>query len=186
MRALLALALTAAAVSAAQTASGARLSDPYDHAWGATLGYIAAATRACPSKDTCLEPFSVTIHTVRRDKYRLEISNTKPTSNFAYFAWLLPDGMTATRVLGSRQGSCAIRDGVIACTRALAAHGCSCAQEDLEVDFTARGREPKLAPGGYWIHYGLVTPYLDVPTAFSDVPICPAGQQSTADHPCQT
>jgi hypothetical protein len=74
---------------------------------------------------------------------------------------------------------------MIACTRALAAHGCKCVQEDLEVDFTATGREPTHASGGYWIHYGLVTPYLDVPTVFADTPICKAGQTSTADHPCQ-
>jgi hypothetical protein len=181
---LLAFAVAAAAMSASQAASGARVSDPYENAWGATLNYIAAATKGCPS--ACLEPFSVTLHVVKRDNYRLKISNTRSTSNFAYFAWILPDGMTVTHVLASHQGSCAIRDGAIACTRALAANGCKCAQQDLEVDFTATGREPRRAAGGYWIHYGLITPYLDVPTAFSDLPLCPAGQQSTPDHPCQS
>jgi hypothetical protein len=183
---LFALVLAALAAIAAQAAtSDARVSDPYDNAWGATQSYIAAATKSCPPGSTCLEPFSVTLHTVQRDKYRLEISNTRATSNFAYFAWILPDGMTLTRVLGSHQGSCAIRNGMLVCTRALAAHGCKCTQEDLEVDFTATGREPTRAPGGYWIHYGLVTPYLDVPTVFADAPLCTPGQKSTADHPCQ-
>ena len=57
-------------------------------------------------------------------------------------------------------------------------------QRDLIVDFTASGREPTRAKGGYWIHYGLVTPYLDVPSTFNDLPICANGEKSTIAHPC--
>ena len=59
-----------------------------------------------------------------------------------------------------------------------------CERAGTIVDFTASGREPTRAKGGYWIHYGLVTPYLDVPSTFKDVPICEPGEKSTNAHPC--
>jgi hypothetical protein len=97
--------------------------------------------------------------------------------------------MTLTRVENSRDGSCGIRSGTIACTRKLVAHGCGCRQHDLVVNFTATGHEPKRAIGPkgehYWIYYGLVTPFLDqAPPSFTDVNFCDIGQKSTKQHPC--
>src|SRR5204863_2497360 len=103
--------------------------------------------------------------------------------NFRYFAWILPDGMTLQRVVRS-DGDCGISSGMISCTRKLAAPGCACSQADLVVDFTAAGREPTHVKGGHWVYYGLVTPYLDVPSTFNDVPICDIGEKSTSAHPC--
>ena len=92
--------------------------------------------------------------------------------------------MTLRRIVSSRAGTCGISSGMISCTRNLPARGCVCAQRDLVVDFAASGREPTRAKGGYWIYYGLVTPYLDVPSTFSDVPICEPGEKNTSAHPC--
>jgi hypothetical protein len=133
---------------------------------------------------TQLEPFTVTMYVRARDSYRIDVANTRRGGNYRYFAWILADGMTLRRVLSSRGGSCGISSGMIACTRKLVAGGCGCTQRDLIVDFTAGGREPTWAKGGYWIHYGLVTPYLDVPSTFNDVPICDIGEKSTSAHPC--
>ena len=52
------------------------------------------------------------------------------------------------------------------------------------VDCRATGVDPTGAKGGYWIHYGLVNPFLDVPSTFNDVPICDSGEKSTSAHPC--
>jgi hypothetical protein len=167
-------------------AGAAASSNP--RAYGATLQYIAAATSSCSKSAgadcTSLEPFAVTMRVIRVDRYRLAVANTRSSGNFRYFAWILPDDMTLTRIVSARAGYCGIDSGMISCTRTLAARGCGCAQQDLIVDFTARGREPTRAKGGYWIHYGLVTPYLDTPSTFNDVPICDIGEKSTSAHPC--
>jgi hypothetical protein len=159
--------------------AGAR---PHPEAYGATLGYIRAATSSCDC--TTLEPFAVTMRVVATHRYRLDITNTRLTDNFRYFAWLLPDGMILQRVVRSREGDCGISSGMISCTRKLPARGCACSQADLVVDFTAAGLPPTHAKGGYWVYHGLVTPYLDVPSSFNDVPICDVGEKSTSTHPC--
>jgi hypothetical protein len=188
MRARAALAFTAAVgLSISVTASaGAR---PHPEAYGATLQYLRAAASSCPGqlasgRCSSLEPFAVTMRVVGAHGYRIDVANTRLTDNFRYFAWLLPDGMTLQRIVHSRAGDCGISSGMISCTRRLAARGCDCSQPNLVVDFTAAGRAPTRAVGGYWIHYGLVTPYLDVASTFNDVPICDLGQKSSRAHPC--
>jgi hypothetical protein len=194
MRARIALAVSAAALSAPVAASAAVTSNP--NALGATMQYLEAATASCYAGQppgqlpapggscTGITPFTVVMRVVARDRYRIEVTNTRTTGNFRYFAWILADGMTLRRIVSTRGGSCGPSSGMISCTRRLAAGGCGCAQRDLIVDFTAGGREPTRAKGGYWIHYGLVTPYLDTPTTFNDLPICTPGEKSTSAHPC--
>jgi hypothetical protein len=131
-----------------------------------------------------LNPFAVTMHVIARDRYRIEVANARSRGNFRYFAWILADGMTLRQIVRTRGGNCGQSSGMISCTRKLAARSCGCTQRDLIVDFTALGREPTRAKGGYWIYYGLVTPYLDAPSTFSDVPICDLGEKSTGAHPC--
>ena len=149
--------------------------------------YLAEATASCAGQHprpggycTGLEVVAVTMNVVETGKYRLDVANLAPRK-FRYFAWLLPDGMTLTRVVGARGGDCGTSSGMISCVRNLGSPGRQ--QGDLVVDFTATGRTPTRAKG-YWIHYGLVTPYLDRPTSFADVPICDVGQKSTKQHPC--
>jgi hypothetical protein len=161
------------------------------YAYGATLGYIDAATKTCALQHpepggfcSQSQPFVVSMRVLRRDHYRIDVQNQFPRSNYAYFAWILPDGMTLKRVGTSVEGSCGIRAGMIACTRKQVAHGCGCRQQDLVVDFTATGREPKHTKAGYWIFYGLVTPFLDQTPSFTDVNFCDLGQKSTKQHPC--
>ena len=185
----MALTLTAIAMfSIPVAASAAVRSNPY--AYGATLQYIHAAESVCGGRivpgGSCagLYPFTVTMRVIAQGRYRIGITNTPPTGNFRYFAWILADGMTLRRIVSTRGGSCGPSSGMISCTRKLAQHGCRCAQRDLIVDFTASGREPVRAKGGYWIHFGLVTPSLDVPSTFNDVPICQPGENSTSAHPC--
>jgi hypothetical protein len=159
----------------------------HPQAYGATLQYIRVATCQVPgAMGHCVsrQPFAVTMHAIATHTYRIDIANTRLTDNFRYFAWLLPDGMTLRRVVRSSQGDCGISSGMISCTRNLAARGCACSQADLVVDFTATGRAPIRAKGGYRVYYGLVTPYLDVPSSFNDVPICDVGEKSTSAHPC--
>jgi len=175
MRSRAALTLTAAVGLSFTLAAGAG-ARPHPEAYGATLQYIRAAK--------WLEPFAVTMRVVGGHSYRLNVANVRVTDNYRYFAWMLPEGMTLQRIVGSREGDCGISSGMISCTRKLAAGDCACSQADLVVDFTAVGRAPIRARGGYWIHYGLVTPYLDVPSTFNDVPVCDLGQKSTSAHPC--
>src|SRR5579864_6220677 len=160
----------------------------YPQAWGATQKYLAGATASCAAQHpeaggwcTQLETFSVTMDVLATGKYRLEVANMVPRSSFRYFAWLLPDGMTLTRVLGTSGGDCGTSSGMISCVRNVGAHGRK--QGNLVVDFTASGRAPTHAKG-YWIHYGFVTPYLDQQPSFNDLPICDLGQKSTKQHPC--
>ncbi len=185
------MALTLAAVamlSVPVAASAAVRSNP--KAYGATLQYIRAATSGCGRpvvrgrSCNALYPFTVTMRVIAQGRYRIGVTNTPSTGDFRYFAWLLADGMTLTRIVSTRGGSCGPSSGMISCTRKLAPRGCGCAQRDLIVDFTASGREPVRAKGGYWIHFGLVSPYLDVPSIFNDVPICDVGEKSTSAHPC--
>jgi hypothetical protein len=192
MRARAALTLTAVVGLSLCVAAGAG-ARPHPEAYGATLQYIQAAVSSCagqlppakgPGRCSSLEPFAVTVRQVDTRTYRLDIANTRLTDNFRYFAWLLPDGMTLRRVVRSSDGDCGISSGMISCTRQLATRGCACSQPDLVVDFTAAGRAPTRAKGGYWVYHGLVTPYLDVPSSFSDVPICDIGEKSTNAHPC--
>jgi hypothetical protein len=161
---------------------------PHPQAYAATLEYIRTATSSCPGqlpssggRCTSLEPFAVTMRAVGTHSYRINIGNTRLTDSFRYFAWLLPDGMTLKRIVSVRAGDCGISGGMISCERRVAAQR---RQPDLVVDFTATGRTPTRAKGGYWIHYGLVTPYLDAPSTFNDVPICDIGEKSTSAHPC--
>jgi hypothetical protein len=168
------------------SSAGAR---PHPEAYGATLQYLSAATSSCQApgavrRCTSLEPFVVTMRVVGAQSYRISISNTRVADHFRFFAWILPDGMTLQRIVSTRHGDCGISSGMISCVRRLPAQGCACSQRDLVVDFTARGRSPTRAKGGYWIHWGLVTPYLDVPSTFNDVPICQPGEKSTGAHPC--
>jgi hypothetical protein len=186
VRPRLASAFIAALVLAPSAAARA-----HPEAYGATLEYIRAATSSCPGqlparggRCTSLEPFAVTMRAVGTHSYRIDIANTRLSDNFRYFAWILPDGMTLQRIVSSRDGDCGISSGMISCTRKLVARGCACSQPDLVVDFTAEGRAPTRARGGYWIHYGLVTPFLDAPSTFNDVPICDNGEKSTRAHPC--
>ena len=191
MRALLPLTLVLGALALPVAAIASVRPDPYAYAYGATLKYIDSSTKSCAEQHpqrggqcTQYEPFSVTMQVLRRDHYRIEIANARAVSNFAYFAWILPDGMTLRRIARTHEGSCGIRQGMIACTRQLKAHGCGCAQRDLVVDFTATGREPTHAKGGYWIYYGFVAPYLDQAPPFTDASFCDIGQKSTKQHPC--
>src|SRR5579862_6876497 len=179
MRALVAVALAGAAVALPVAAQA-----KYPQAWGVTQQYLASATASCLAQHpqpggSCmeLETFSVTMRVLATGKYRLDVANTVTRSNFQYFAWLLPDGMTLTRVLDARGGDCGTSSGMISCMRQLASHGRR--QGDLEVDFTASGRAPIRAKGGYWIHFGFTTPYLDQPQSFSDVPICLSGEKNS-------
>jgi hypothetical protein len=183
-----ALALAAFVCLFASVASGAG-ARPHPEAYGATLQYISAVTSSCQMpaavrRCTSLLPFAVTMHVVGAQRYRISISNTRASDQFRYFAWILPDGMTLQRIVSAREGDCGISSGMISCVRRLPARGCACSQSDLVVDFTAKGRSPTRAKGGYWIHWGLVTPYLDVPGTFNDVPICEIGEKSTSAHPC--
>jgi hypothetical protein len=163
--------------------------DPLARAYSVTEGYLQSAKFSCASQPhadaelcTQLEPFTVTMHVRTVDHYRIDVSNTHRDSNYRYFAWLLPPGMKLTRIVTSHDGTCGIRDGKIACTRALAAPRCDCSQRDLVVVFTATGREPTRAKGGYLIHYGLVTPILD--PLNRRAPVCRAGQANTPAQPC--
>jgi len=190
MRARSAFTLIALATFSIPVAAGAAVRS-HPEAYGATLQYLEGATSSCAGQSpapggfcTQLNAFTVTTDVVARDRYRIDVANMHSTSNFRYFAWILADGMTLRRILNTRGGNCGPSSGMISCTRKLAGHGCGCRQGDLIVDFTASGRPPTRAKGGYWIHYGLVTPYLDVPTTFSDVPICEQGEKSTNAHPC--
>ncbi len=183
MRAVIALVLGAAALALPVAAEA-----KYPQAWGATQQYLAGATASCAAQHpeaggwcTQLETFSVTMNVLATGRYRIQVANMVPRSNFRYFAWILPDGMTLTRVLGTRGGDCGTSSGMISCIRNLAAHGHR--QGNLVVDFTASGRAPTHAKG-YWIHYGFVTPFLDQPQAFNDLPICDLGEKSTKQHPC--
>jgi len=133
---------------------------------------------------TSLPPFAVTMYVLATDSYRIDVANTGLRDSFRFFAWILPDGMSLRRIVSSRNGDCGISSGMISCTRERSAGSCACSQRDLIVDFVASGREPTRAKGGYWIHYGLVTPYLDDPSSFNDVPICQPGEKSTSAHPC--
>jgi hypothetical protein len=164
---------------------------PHPEAYGATLKYLDSATSSCVGQSpapggecTQLQPFAVTMRVLGIHRYRIEVGNTRSQANFRYFAWILPDGMTLRRIVGSRDGDCGISSGMISCTRRLVGRRCACSQRDLVVDFTATGRDPTRAKGGYWIHYGLVMPYLDLPSTFNDVPICDIGEKSTTEHPC--
>lgn len=184
MRAVVASVLAGAALALPVAASA-----KYPQAWGATQQYLNGATASCAGQApepggacTQLEAFTVTMGVLSAGKYRLHVANMLPRSNFRYFAWLLPDGMTLTGVSGAHGGSCGTSSGMISCQRQLASTGS--VQGDLVVDFTASGRAPTRAKGGYWIHYGLVTPYLDVPPSFNDLPICDLGEKNTKAHPC--
>jgi hypothetical protein len=162
---------------------------PHPEAYGATLQYIRVFTASClvpGGRRQCssLEPFAVTMRTVGTRRYRIRISNTRTTDKFRYFAWLVPDSLTLHRIVSSRDGDCGIASSMISCVRKLPTHGCACSQQDLVVDFTAQGQPPTRAKLGYWIWHGLVTPYLDVPSTFNDVPICDVGEKSTSAHPC--
>jgi hypothetical protein len=177
----------AAAVGLCISISAVAAARPHPQAYGATLKYISAVTSSCfggGGQCTSLEPFAVTMRVVGARSYRISISNTRLADRFRFFAWVMPDGMTLERIVSSREGDCGNSSGMISCTRQLPAHGCACSQPDLVVAFTAQGRAPTRAKGGYWIHYGFVTPYLDVPSTFNDVPICEAGEKSTSAHPC--
>jgi hypothetical protein len=184
VRALIALVLAVTALALPLAAQA-----KYPQAWGATQQYLAGATASCAAQHpeaggwcTQLETFSVAMEVVATGRYRIEVANMVPRSNFRYFAYLLPDGMTLTRVLGANGGDCGTSSGMISCIRNLAVHGNK--QRDLVVDFTASGRAPVKAKAGYWIHFGFTTPYLDQPESFTDVPICDLGEKSTKEHPC--
>jgi len=185
MRSFVAVAVAGAALALPVAAQA-----KYPQAWGATQQYLAGATASCAAQHpqaggwcTQLETFSVNMNVVATGKYRIDVENMVPRSNFRYFAYGLPDGMTLTRVLDARGGDCGTSFGGISCVRTLASHGNK--QVDLVVDFTASGRLPIRAKGGYWIHFGFVTPYLDQqPGTFNDVPICDLGEKNTKAHPC--
>ena len=164
----------------------------YPQAWGAMQQYLNGATASCAAQGpgqqptpgaacTQLETFSVSMRVEGTNRYLIRVSNMLPRNNFRYFAYLLPDGMTLTGVQGSWQGHCGTNGGMISCMRVIATRG---AQRDLIVEFTATGRAPIRAKKGYWIHFGFVTPFLDQPQSFSDVPICDLGEKSTRVHPC--
>jgi hypothetical protein len=164
---------------------------PHPEAYGATLKYLATATSSCAGQSpvpggmcTQANTFTVAMRVLGTQSYQVDVKNTDLISSYRYFAWLVPDGMTLSRIVSSRAGDCGISSGMITCARKVAAPGCGCSQPDLIVDFTATGRTPTRAKGGYWIHYGLVTAFLDVPSTFSDVPICDIGEKSTTAHPC--
>jgi hypothetical protein len=175
MRAVTAAAL-AAFVCVAPLAARAD-APPYPRAWAATQRYLNETTSP-------LNVFTVSMQVLSTGRYRIEVQNIAAASNFRYFAWVLPDGMTVERVLGTQSGDCGIFSGLISCIRELKHKGCGCGQRDLVVDFNAAVRLPIRAAGGYWIHLGLVTPYLDLPPTFSDLPICDLGEKSTPAHPC--
>jgi len=190
MRSLAVVASVAAALAVADGVGAA--AQKYPQAWGATQKYLSSATASCAAQPaghlpiagglcTGVNIFTVKMHVLATGKYQIEVTNNVAGSNFRYFAYLLPDGMTLTRVLGARGGDCGTDSGMISCARTPAAHGHR--QGDLSVEFTASGRAPTRAKG-YWIHYGFVTPYLDQAPSFNDVPICDLGQKSTKAHPC--
>ena len=190
MRVRPALTLAAVVGISLQIVAGAA-ARPHPEAWGATLKYLDTATSGCgPQKAapggicTQADTFTVTMSERGRQSYRIEVANVRATANYRFFAWILPDGMTLKRIVSTRDGDCGISNGMISCARKLVSPGCGCSQKDLVVDFTAVGRTPTRAKGGYWIYYGLVTPYLDVPPTFTDVSFCDIGQKSTPAHPC--
>jgi hypothetical protein len=193
VRVLVAAAFVSVAMFVIVGASAGAGSNP--KAYQATLGYIAKATASCsgplpiPGGGGCtvLEPFTVTMYVRGRDRYRIDVVNTSSAANYRYFAWLLPTGMTLRRIMDSRGGSCEIDNAMISCTRNLTAENCGCPQQDLSVEFTALGREPTRARGGYWIHYGLVTPYLDLAcTQTNPCIVMPGGEPPRRPLPAVT
>jgi hypothetical protein len=186
MRARLALLVGVLCGGSLLTAAAAA-ARPHPEAYAATIQYLRSATQSCVKQAptpggfcTQLNTFTVTMTVLATNRYRIEVADMRH-ANFPFFAWLPADGMTLRRIASVRNGDCGISGGMITCWRT-SARGAG-VQPDLIVDFTATGLAPKRAKGGYWIHFGLVTPYLDVPT-FNDVPICDTGQTSTEQHPC--
>jgi hypothetical protein len=189
VRSLIVVAGLAGALALPITA--ARTPPTYPQAWAATQQYLQGATGSCAGQNprpggwcTQLTTFTVTMDVLATDRYRIEVANNVPHGNFRYFAYLLPGGMTLQRVLSARNGNCGTNVGIISCIRDLKPRNCSCAQRDLVVEFTASGRAPIRTVAGYWIHFGFVTPYLDQPTSFADLPICDLGEKSSKAHPC--
>ena len=183
VRFALAVAVLGGLTSYAAAGAAAR---PHPEAYDATMQYLRSAVQSCVQQSptpggfcTQLNTFTVTIKVLGTDRYRIEVADMRRES-FPYFAWLPADGMTLKRIATVRNGDCGISGGMISCARTAASGG---VQPDLVVEFTTTGLAPKRAKDGYWIHFGLVTPYLDVPT-FNDVPICDTGQTSTKQHPC--